>query len=579
LWIGAAVRASVSAILLGLSIFWNKGKAGAIRLGIDRDGALAAAGPSRGFVIALSIILVAALVMRFPRMTHSLWGDEADAVSIYVQGTYKSVDKNNSQGALEFSPPDWNETFFGAVHGPNNHVLFSVLSRLSLDAWRVVTRQSGDAFTEWVARIPSLAGGLLSIVALALLMRRWGAGWPGLLAVAFMALHPWHVRYSTEARGYGLMLGLFPLWLLALTNALESNRWRHWAAFGALEFLLMYSWAGIFYAVAAVNITALVLMLCHEGRVAFVVRWLTVNLAAAGVFASLYAPLLPQIARARERLLWIKGKPMDEQWLHDILIMPFTGAPFHQIMADNPAEASLQASFASMPLLTVAGCALMALLLIGGIVFFWWSNRRATALLLSVCAAAVACTLHFKFGIKDEMRGWYLIFLLPASSIFLAFGALAITDRLRPAMLRRAAPLLCLGVIGASWWPLDRSLMQLPEEDYLNAVKVTRGRHEVFSPKGTSRVFTCWLWRYSAFYDPRGDHHVRDATALRQRMDETKKAHGELYVIVGYRQWAEVSNADMLRLLEDPTLFEKRETFPARESLHSLDVYRMKNAD
>jgi hypothetical protein len=62
-------------------------------------------------------------------MTQSFWGDEADAVASYIHGQYRPLKKKDPQGALYFEQPTWDQTFFSAKHGPNNHVFMSLLSR------------------------------------------------------------------------------------------------------------------------------------------------------------------------------------------------------------------------------------------------------------------------------------------------------------------------------------------------------------------------------------------------------------------------------------------------------------------
>lgn len=346
-------------------------------------------------------------------------------------------------------------------------------------------------------------------------------------------------------------------------------------AFGLVEFLLLYAWAGIFYAVAAVNLAAAAILLGYPDRRESLLRWVTVNLAAAGVFVSLYAPLLPQIKRAQQHLLWVKGKPMDAKWLHDVLASPFAGVPFHRVVATNPAELSWQSSFAAAPVLTVTG--LSAILGLSGLGWFalWQRNRFIAVLVGSIACAAVVCGIHFKFFIKDEMRAWYFIFTLPALCICLAAGAGMLGGW--PRSSRRSWIILpaVIASVAAVWWPVDESLVQFHEEDYCGAVAASRGQHENKVMIDQSRVLTCWLWRHSPLYDPRGDQHVRDSTALLQQVKAAEAAGKELYVIVGYRELAKSLNADMLQVLDDPSLFEKRAIFPARESLHTLEVYRM----
>jgi len=66
----------------------------------------------------------------------------------------------------------------------------------------------------------------------------------GLLAVLLLALHPWHIRYSTEARGYTLMLLFFILtvWALMAGRPRDEPLRRHWLLFALASFLAAWSW-------------------------------------------------------------------------------------------------------------------------------------------------------------------------------------------------------------------------------------------------------------------------------------------------------------------------------------------------
>jgi hypothetical protein len=432
-------------------------------------------------------------------------------------------------------------------------------------------------------RVPSLIAGLGSLVTLALLLRRWGVPWLGLLAAAFMALHPWHVRYSTEVRGYAIALCLLPVFLHVLTDALERNRWRDWLLLALAEFLLMWTWPGAAYPLAFINLTAAVLMLMRSDRWALMVRWLTANLLAAAVFISLYAPHLPQISDYNKTHLWMKGGPMDERWTHDVMAFPFTGIPFTEVFPDNAAEISWQRLFAQSPIITSAGFGLILISVVIGIGMLWQRNRSTTTLIASMLVAAIVCTFHFKFFVGDEMRPWYLLFTLPGIAICAAAGFMGITQWLSrfPVLcstphLRAALPVVMLGLTACSVWPMNVSLMTTASEDFKGAVAATRGRHETFNPKTGTTVATLWLWRFSALYDPRGQIHVRDAPSLTKIIQEVKSTATELYVIVGYRELAERLNAGMLAMLDDPSLFERTRDFQTHQSLHSLTVYRLK---
>jgi len=577
MWHGAAARAAIAGLLLAVSLGWRRGASGVGSPQMKLPGS-----PVRGAVFwgGVVIIVGGALAMRLPRMTQSLWGDEADAVSTYIHGQYRPMKKKDPQGPLYFEDVPWGHTIFSARHGPNNHVLFSVSGRLSLEAWRKVTHRKATAFAEWPVRVPSLMAGLGSLVALACLLRKWGAPLTGLLASAFMALHPWHVRYSTEARGYSLALLFLPLVLLALTVALERRRWRDWMLFGLMELLLMLSWAGAAYPLVFINLALAGIMLGRAERWQLVNRWLTVSLVAAAAFISVYAPQLPQIRRYNETHLWMKGMPMDATWLHNIMASPLTGMPYHGPVSGDSGYVNWQRLLHDAPGLTVVGFGLIAAAAVAGLVRLWTRQREIAVLVSAVLLAAVVSVLHFKFVIGDELRTWYLIFTVPVLSICAAEGLMALGERVpfaRSSRLLHPAPACgVLAVIVLAWWPMNRALMAHAPEDFKGVMSAIRGEAELFEPKGRARSLTCWLWRYAALYDPWGEIHVRDAASLSERMAEARATKRELFVIVGYRELAEGQNAGMLRVLEDSGAFRHEATFPGYEPLHTLQVYRMK---
>ncbi len=580
MWYGAVARAGISGLLLITSLGWTRKRTSKSHPVLSLKSSLASTLSTRAFFGLLALLLLVALAMRLPRMTHSLWGDEAAAIVTYVHGHFKPVDKADLQGKMMFDQPTWDETIYGASQGPNNHVLFSIASRLCLKVWRDIHDLPHTAFTEWVVRIPPLIAGLVSIAGIALLMRRWGAPSLGLLAATVMMLHPWHLKYSAEARGYTLALAILPVLLLTLTSALENNRWRHWLAFAACEFLILYSWAGISYAVAGINVAAAILLILQPNRVAPLSRWMTANLLAAMIFISLYAAHLPQIVWANEHYLWMKGLPMDAEWLHNVLASPIAGIPYHEVIASNPSELSWERFLRNTPLLTGAGFGLILLTALVGIIALWRKNRPVAALITSVFPAAILCVLHFKFVIKDELRIWYLIYLVPGLSIVIAVGLQTLAETLTSRFKRNwslPCVLIMLSLIAAAWFPVNRSLITEPEENFRGAAMLVRDSLEDSTEtKSKTRIYSCWLWRYTPLYDPRGDIHIHDGSEIRRSYRIAKENKGQLHVVLGYRTLAEEVDADVMEMLEDPFYFEKIKVFPARDSIHTLEVYRMK---
>jgi hypothetical protein len=580
-WFGAQARGYLLAGLLAASVGWGlKTKPQTL----TRLEALSASPMSaKTFCLGLGVIVLVALAMRAPRMTHSFWGDESDAIATYAHGMWRAEVKNDIQGPMRFEQPSWEQSFYSARHGANNHVLFTLSSRSCLWIWQKATGRPETEFAEWVIRLPCLFAGLGSLIALACLLRHWGSASLGLLTTAFMSLHPWHVRYSTEARGYALALCLLPLLLLAITKALERGHWLSWLSVAAGQFALMYSWGGTVYPLLVLNLVLGCWILLRQDRWAQASRWITANLLSAAVFITLYAPQVPQIADARKRLLWIKGFPMDEEWFHNVLVSPFTGVHFHQAVKSNASELSWQSLYGQSPLLTVLGFGVILVAFFVGMTSLWKRSRVLASLITAFFVAAVISVLHFKFILEDELRTWYLLFTLPALSLCVVMGLRSLAQLLgktlplmRSDRTQRFAVIALLLFPVAALWPVNASLVTQPEEDFKGALAASRLRSETFDPNSRSQVMTAWLWRFSSLYDPRGDSYVRSLATLQNRMAKARELNAEFYMVVGYRTLAEAENKEVMAVLENPTQFDKLELFPARESLHTLEVYHMK---
>lgn len=120
-------------------------------------------------------------------------------------------------------------------------------------AW---TRLLGDS--DLVLRLPSALAGALAPPLLALLGDRLGWRRAGLCGGVLLALHPWHLFLSREARVYPLLLTLALALALALRRALEDGARRSWLAASLLLALTLYSHLfGLFVGAAAFAAVAL----------------------------------------------------------------------------------------------------------------------------------------------------------------------------------------------------------------------------------------------------------------------------------------------------------------------------------
>lgn len=580
LWLGVLISAVLMAVLAATWRWWGKdGASPVMKASVGEDKM-----DSKWFALLLIMLVVLAGTQRWPAMQLSFWGDESWAFCDFVHGKWKPLSREGSvQDGVKFKQVTWKQSVFGDQSG-NNHWMATIVQRALLSAWRRWTGSAPWAFDERVARLPSLLGGLGSLVALAYWLRRRGRPVEGLMAAGLMALHPWHVRFSVEARGYGLMMLFLVLTLWALTNAMERGRWRDWVWFGLSQFLVLYAWKGVVYPLAFLNgLVGLRLLFgalpWATDRTQVVMRWIAANLLGAMLFLPLAMPAQLQIQKGMDALRG-RAKPMNEVWLHNAVSDLLTGMPLHHLDADNPREVSIERLANQHGIYLWAAIALVLMILAGWLI--WWRLDRWMAMLsLALAASAIAAMAHFKYGLRVELLAWYLLYCIPAVAWLLAAAAAG--------GLRWLATMLDLGtsarvmsgvaVLAAAalfWAPMTTDMQNYPRENHRDAWLQTRGWHERPGYDGKSKIYTAWLWRYADLYDPRGDTHVRNAAALREKMALATKEDGEFYMIIGNTELCDCLCGEMMSILRDPVLFDRQGTLWGVEPLNALTIYRMR---
>jgi hypothetical protein len=505
---------------------------------------------------------------------------------------------------------DWLHTVFDDRGGGNNHSFFSILSRLSLGAWRALTGAAPEAFSEAAARVPSLVAGLGTVVVVGCFLR--GAGFPvaGVAAAWLLALHPWHVRYSSEARGYALLLFFLVLATWAMVSALGKGRWRDWLLFGGLEFGALYSWNGGVYPLAMLNGAAALALLFSRratvvglapggaapggallpagpsNRVSALARLVLANLAAAAVFLPLYAPRHPQVVHFLARTVGMDGGMPDGAWWGELAGHLLAGTQMVARFPMLPVDYSVESA--------MGGRAWAGWLAFAVAVAVWglglaYALRRAkwfAFLVFSPVYGAVLGVLHFAFGLHARVLVWYVIYLIVPLVIGWGLAAEAVAAwvsrgqrwpvvRCPAAVFVVALGVAAFGVLVAR--PL-RWTSSHPVEDLRGAFLATRGRHEPLWHTGPSSVRTVYLWRHAKIYEPRAETHARDAPALRRCMEGARAAGHELYVVIGNLMWVATDEADFYALVEDPAEFEPVAQFWAAHPTISLKAYRMRRA-
>ena len=162
---------------------------------------------------ALTAIIVAGVVLRLTALNRqSLWFDEIDVV----------VRAQRPLGQVL-------HTFIAAgENGPLYNILLALWIRVA-------------GISEIAVRFPSAVAGVLAIPLVYLLGRRLAGAKAGLLAAGLLAISPYHVWYSQEAKMYTMVVLLALASSYALVQALESDRPLWWVAYALVTTLLFYT--------------------------------------------------------------------------------------------------------------------------------------------------------------------------------------------------------------------------------------------------------------------------------------------------------------------------------------------------
>ena len=252
-----------------------------------------------GWALVAAAIATSA-VLAGPRLDQSLWDDEENTVRNSVSGYYLRGD----DGEIRFHDADLRDGLF-SYSTPNNHIVHNLIARVVTS----IAPAEDERPNLTALRLPAFAFGLASLAALAWFLWRVGYPWAGVVAVWVFAIHPWHIKYTSEARTYSLVFLMLPvLWGLAL-NALERGSWRRWSAYGALQFLLLWGFPGAVYLLIVTNLmVAAAWFSANEGeaRLQQGARWFMANLVGAMAWCMLMAGNVAQL------LEWLDRKGFND---------------------------------------------------------------------------------------------------------------------------------------------------------------------------------------------------------------------------------------------------------------------------
>lgn len=166
---------------------------------------------------------------------------------------------------------------------PNNHVFYSLLAKAtpSLAAWQ-----------PWALRLPAAVAGIAIVPLTWAVGRRFADRHTALLGAALAGASTPLILYSTNARGYSLVVMLFLCLLLHADRLREAPRPRGYIVFAALSALGLYTIPVMLYPIAVIGVWLAFDAWPRPDRVRRLLLLGTSCIASAGVAAILYLPII-----------------------------------------------------------------------------------------------------------------------------------------------------------------------------------------------------------------------------------------------------------------------------------------------
>ena len=532
--------------------------------------------PGSTATIWLLAAVVVCAALAWPRLEQSLWDDEVYNLRRSVSGYWK-VDGEE----LRFKRAGLRDTLL-YYRMPNNHVPHTLAARASLTLWQHLSDAPDEhVVDERALRLPAFAAGLATIAAVGGLLFQLGMPTAGALAAWLLAVHPWLLRYATEARGYSLVLLLVTLVPTLLVRVLERGTWPRWAAFAAAEALLMWTYPAVApFLVVANSVAVWTIVRLHKGQPtlrAQLLRGLVANLCAAGVWLQMMAPNLAQLSlyAAEDKALGA----LSIRWLLNVSSLLLAGMPWKRPGPSDGPYPQLVELAENQPEMLVAAVTVAVLAVAAGTFRFVRTAgpRRWLAPLL-LLPGPVTGALAWVQGLY--LWEWYLIFMLPGWAILAAAGITwPLSAAERPFRRAGAIALIVSVLVGFTLLtaPARQALRNRSLQPRREAVLLT-GRALDPAAALEQDVLTASFHVPADHYDPttRSIATIPEMLALMRKADRERRP---LYVNIGWRDLANRRRTDLLGLVERPELFEVVAVLHGFEPRLSRHVYRYVGAD
>ena len=408
---------------------------------------------------------------------------------------------------------------------------------------------------EWVIRLPAWLAGISAVLVLAVLVARIGGELAGVTSAWLLAFHPWFLRYSSEARGYSLLLLLVPGLLLFWLKATRENRWRWWLGFGTCQFQILWVYPPAIYILVVLNsLTAwwLTRAWTRQPGDTRVRRWIAVNLMAGMAAAQAMLPLVPQLLNYLKTAPEAR-QPLTQSWLIELSSNLLVGVGWNKSASLDSPYLELAPQANAHPVIFASLIALLAVAIVIGTVrtIRWmWPQGLIVVLTLLVpaaMAAAVAKASH------QWLFEWYLIYLLPGLVALVSLGAGgqgAPSLKLPWRIMAAAGLLLLYAGFSAS---IRGPICNRPLDPIKEVVMSMRGTLKPTARSERERL-TASFPNHLSYYDPHVQR-LKTAADLQKAMERADNEHKTLYV-TAYHPWGAVfGQPELWRLFYESGLF------------------------
>lgn len=566
---GALLAGGINVVLLAVVLatrrWWGWGKSATAA---SEDSVPCGATPvssPRWFWPALLGILVLAGGLRWDLAHSSLWWDEVWQTRNAALGEWRPDKKN--PGTFRFRETSVAQALWN-YRKPTNHPPMALASKASHAVWSKLSGAKPGTLHEFALRFPGFVASLGGLALLALLLRAWGLPGAGLAAAFFLAVHPFHVRYGIDCRGYTFLLPLTVAGLWALWRACGPGRpfaeqglagrgspRTAWLLFGLCQALIM--WCHLLSAWVCLALCAAGAAWLWRGknsgeRTRGIARLLAAQLLGAMVFFQLFMPNLLQAAQ------W-GDKNQDGQVLDLVLLKSMAAG-----LVDSPLEWTGVALLAALALLGLVSAQPRAS----------WA-RWVFGLMIAACAVLWLALAGAEFFFYKRFLFAALVPL--AGLMALGLSAFAPCAATHPPPFGKTGTVLggvLLLLIAASFWPGLGFFQRTPFTPLRETAAILKNEQaqgaRLFGYGFGAEALQYYLPGLE--YD-RGDN---SANSLAQALAEAKAAGHPLCVAIGYEELNRAGLPEGFALLDNPATFAEISRLPGVEPQFTFRVLKSK---